>query len=83
MFEKLNLLYFIIAFSIGIGYVYITSPAPKPVLKFPSPTNAGKVKYSDDSDSCYYYEAHKVKCEDMKNENRRIVPQPVIENFKK
>jgi hypothetical protein len=40
---------FIIAFSVGIAACYLIAPAPKVVVKFPSPTNAGKVVYQDGS----------------------------------
>jgi hypothetical protein len=78
MFDKLNLTFLVISFSIGIFYVYVTAPSPEVVLKFPSPFNAGKITYKDKSDNCYKYVHEKVNCEKSAN----VKPQPVTENFK-
>lgn len=78
MFDKLNLTFLVISFSIGIFYVYVTAPSPEVVLKFPSPFNAGKITYKDQSENCYKYLHEKVDCEKSKN----VKPQPVTENFK-
>lgn len=53
---------FLIAFGLGILYIYFSSPPPKIVYKFPSPYNAGKVIYRDKSDECFVFEATKVEC---------------------
>lgn len=53
---------FIIAFIIAIGIVYILHPPPIKVYKFPTPDNAGKFTYQDESKNCYKYEALEVKC---------------------
>lgn len=53
---------FLIAFAIGMLYIYVSNPTPKVILKFPSPYNAGKVVYKDNADECFVYDAQKVKC---------------------
>lgn len=83
MFDKINLLYFVAAFSIGICIVYVTNPPPTVVLKFPSPNNVGKFVYKDGSDNCYKYNSEKVNCYDgKKNKKSNTIPQPITENFK-
>lgn len=79
MFENIRLDIFLISFCIGIGLVYIFSPPPQIVMKFPSPQNAGDIKYEDENKNCYRYNSEKVSCENSKNE---VVDQPVLENFK-
>ena len=68
--------YFFLSFAIGILFVYIITPPPEIVLKFPSPYNAGKIIYKDKSDTCYHYDAVKVACESSAK------PQPIYEDFR-
>lgn len=58
---QLNVPYFIAALSAGLLYVYLWQPAPKVVVKFPSPWSTD-VKYRDASDTCFKYTAEKVVC---------------------
>jgi hypothetical protein len=62
IFDKIQPLYFIIAFAIGLLYCYISKPKPKVVLKFPSPVNAGKITYKDNDGTCYKYKADQESC---------------------
>lgn len=78
-FDKIKLLYFFIAFAIGLFLCYITNPKPTIIVKFPSPYNAGKVLYKDKGDSCYKYNASKVSCPIDKS---LIKAQPIYEDFK-
>lgn len=66
---------FIIAFGIGLLYVYMSAPPQKIVLKYPTPYNAGKVTYRDSADTCFQFVANKVKCpEDRSN----VKSQPIV-----
>lgn len=78
-FEKLSPLYFMLAFVIGIVLCYVIEPQKKVVLKFPSPTNAGKVTYMDKQGQCYKYNAQKL---DACPQTEHVKPQPVMEDFK-
>lgn len=81
MFERIRLDIFLVAFCIGIGIVYVFSPAPQMVYKFPSPQNAGTIKYVNKQDaSCYKYASEKVPCTDPPPDTV-LVDQPVLENF--
>lgn len=73
-------LYFVLSFAVGIFFCYITNPPPQVVLKFPSPTNAGKVSYKDKEGQCYSYKAQKTECPAWGKGT--ILPQPVMEDFK-
>jgi hypothetical protein len=46
------------------------------VVKFPSPTNSA-IKYKDNADNCYKYNAKEVECD------KTAVSQPIIEEFKR
>ncbi len=70
--------YFFVAFGVGIMIVYISTPPPEIVLKFPSPYNAGQVLYRDKANSCYRYKAEDVACPRDKS---KIRPQPILEDF--
>lgn len=76
---RLRPLHFFAAFAIGLLVSYMMTPAPKVVVKFPSPYNAGSVVYKDDADNCFKFNAKKVSCAD----NRAAIrPQPLtVEDF--
>ena len=67
-----NFFAFIIAFAIGIFYVYISSPKPKIIIKYPTPYNADKIVYKNDYDICYKYQVEEVKC------TEKTIEQPII-----
>lgn len=71
-----NWIAFFLAFSIGIVVVYLSTPPPQIVYKFPTPYNAGKVVYRDAMDTCYKFKVDKVTCPDDKNLIREQ-PQPL------
>lgn len=76
--DKLNFFYFILSFSVGIFLCYVTTPPAQIVLKFPSPSNAGKVIYKDKDGQCYSYKADKSVCR-----GKGVVKaQPIMEDFK-
>lgn len=53
---------FIIAFALGILYVYLTVPPKHVLLKHPTPFNAGKVTYHDDTGTCFVFKAKELPC---------------------
>lgn len=77
--DRLNFFYFILSFSIGLFVAYITNPQPEIILKFPSPTNAGKVIYKDKAGQCYAYKAEKKECP---RDAGNVKAQPILEDFK-
>lgn len=72
--DYVNPLSFFIAFCIGIFVVYISTPEPKVIFKYPTPDNVDKNVYKDHSDTCYKYEATEVKCSEdaIKNDLQYI-----------
>lgn len=53
---------FIVAFALGIFFVYINIPKPKIIIKYPTPDNVNSIIYQDPAENCYQYEATKVEC---------------------
>jgi len=74
MIAQLNVFAFVIAFAVGMLFIYMFSAPPVVVVKFPSPWNSGNIVYKSENDkSCFVYKAKKTECpidEDM------IRPQP-------
>ena len=66
-FDKIQPLYFFIAFTAGIFYCYLVTPRPEIVVKFPTPYNANNVVYKAKNDTCFKVDASKVKCPVDKN----------------
>jgi hypothetical protein len=68
---RVNWYIFFLAFALGLFYVYISSPQPRLVIKYPTPYNANKAMYQNDDNICYKYNAEEVKCND------KAIPQPI------
>jgi hypothetical protein len=78
IFDKLSPIYFLVAFIVGLLVCYVMEPKKKIIIKFPSPTNAGKVTYVDKQGQCYKYNVEKLdKCPT----DNTVKPQPVMEDF--
>jgi hypothetical protein len=67
---------FLVAFALGMLYVYLSRPKPQVVIKFPSPYNAGFVYQESNGDGCFRYKATRVACADAAE------PQPIMEPFR-
>ena len=64
--DYINPVAFFIALAIGLFLTYIYSPHKKVIIKWPTPENAGKVIYKDNSNSCYKYKANEINCPEDK-----------------
>jgi hypothetical protein len=62
--EYLDPLVFLIALGVGIFIAYVLLPNPTTIYKYPTPDNAGKVTYIDDTGVCYKYRATEVSPND-------------------
>jgi hypothetical protein len=72
---RIHLPAFLIAFVVGLAYVFMIQPPPKVIVTHPSPYNSGKVTYEDDTGTCFMFDAKKVTCPSNEKEIR---PQPVM-----
>lgn len=60
---KIRLAIFLICFSVGMLYVYAVTPTKRAIVKYPTPYNAGKIIYKDETDgTCYKYKAEQTDC---------------------
>jgi hypothetical protein len=59
---KLNIVVFLIAFIIGLVYVYVNVPKSKIIVKYPTPYNSDKLTYMGLSGECYKFKAEQVAC---------------------
>jgi hypothetical protein len=75
MFRFISPIYFFLSLGIGLFVVYIMSPQPKIVYKFPSPYNSEKVTYNN-GDSCFKVKAEQVECP---SDDSLIKSQPLIQ----
>lgn len=69
---RLNIISFVIAFIIGMIYVYINAPEQRLIIKYPTPYNVNKMVYKGLSDDCYKFKAKEVKC------TQNAIEQPII-----
>ena len=80
MFGYIRLDWFATSLALGLLFVYVWTPPPKVVVKFPSPNNAGHVTYRDKNDGCFKYAAKRVRCP---TSGASVRPQPVtLEDFR-
>lgn len=77
--SRVNFTYFLASFSLCLLFTYAFAPPPVVVVKFPSPTNAGKITYKDASDTCYRFRAQKEECP---ADASKIKEQPITEDFR-
>ena len=66
---------FIVAFAIGILYVYMMAPKPKVIYKYPTPYNVQSTTYKDLSGECFKYTATKVDCKSV--DSKTLIDQPI------
>lgn len=63
LFSFLDPMCFFVALGLGFLIAYVTSPKPQLVLKFPTPSNCGKVVYRSPDGGCFRYKMETVDCE--------------------
>ena len=69
---QFNLLYFFMAFVVGMLYVYLDSPKPRIIIKYPTPYNIDKLIYKGLSEECYKFKVKEVEC------SQEAISQPII-----
>ena len=78
-FEYISLHIFLISFSIGLFFVYLSNPPPKIIYIYPTPENSGKVRYKDDASNCFNFRSTEVPCKDA-DDIKTIPMQHVVDN---
>lgn len=69
---RFNFLAFILTFILGMFYVYVDTPKPKMIIKYPTPYNVDKIVYKGLDEECYKFKAKEVKCTDQ------AIDQPIV-----
>lgn len=63
---------FLIAFAVGMVYVYIKNPDERTIIKYPTPYNVNRLVYRGEAGDCYKFKTEEVACSDEYYE------QPII-----
>jgi len=63
---------FIISLSIGLLFVYLSTPPPTVIYVYPTPENINKVEYKDKADNCYQFKSTEVSC--VNTEDIKTIP---------
>ena len=61
---KINLFIFALSLFVGLFLVYITSPKPKIILKYPNLKNVNNLNFVDENNNCVKFSAKEVSCPD-------------------
>lgn len=64
---RVELFYILLGLGLGIFIIYVTTPAPKIILKYPTIENIHTTTYIDEKGQCYKYYAEEVPCTNPKN----------------
>ena len=59
---RVEILFIIIGFLIGLFIIYMTTPLPRIVVKYPTIDNIENTTYVDERGQCYRYFAEEIKC---------------------
>ncbi len=81
MFEKINIFVFIIAFAFGLFLVYISTPKPTVIVKYPTPENQDLI-FEDDGKNCYKFNITEINCPSDKSKIESIPIERKIEDFR-
>ena len=61
---KINLFIFALSLFIGLFLVYVTSPKPRIILKYPNLKNVNNLNFVDENNNCVKFSAKEVTCPD-------------------
>ena len=70
-----NPIVFLISLCIGIFFVYIITPPPKVIVKYPTPENSGRIVYKDEAHNCFKIISKEVNCPKNKKDITSIPVQ--------
>lgn len=73
--ELISPMHFIISFVIGMFLVYISTPTPEIIIKYPIPDKAHNITYEDDGGMCYKLLPEEVDCKDHSDAKKFPVQQ--------
>ena len=59
---KINFFVFILSLFVGLLLVYVTTPKPEIIIKYPSINNTHKIIYNDGDHLCYNFIPKEIDC---------------------
>jgi len=59
---KIDIFFLLLGLFVGFFLVYVSSPSPKIILKYPTLENINSTTYVDESGKCYRYFAKETTC---------------------
>ncbi|XWV24831.1 hypothetical protein QJ856_gp0952 [Tupanvirus deep ocean] len=59
---KVEIFFILLGLFLGFFIIYITTPPPRIVLKYPTMDNIQNTTYVDDKGQCYKYYAVEIQC---------------------
>ena len=71
LFKIINLKFFLLAFLIGLVYIYFNDDRKK-IIIYPTSSNFDKIEYKDKIDNCFKYNLKEVKCPAKKSSIKNI-----------
>jgi len=66
---------FFISLFVGLLYVYMFTPLPDIIIKYPTPDNTESIRYKDKADNCYRYKTTEVEC--SKHKDKKFIDIPI------
>jgi hypothetical protein len=60
--KVLYIVLFVISFSVGMIFSYLSPMEYKTVVVYPSPSNVDKIQYKDKTNQCFQFSAKLVDC---------------------
>ena len=63
---KINVFVFLLALFVGLLFVYVSTPEPDIIIKYPSIHNAHKIIYNEENndDICFNFIPKQIDCDD-------------------
>ena len=61
---KINLFVFGLSLFVGLFLVYVTSPKPRIILKYPNLKNVNNLNFVDENNNCVKFSPKEVACPD-------------------
>lgn len=74
-FKFISLKVFFISLSLGLLFVYLSTPSPTVIYVYPTPDNVDRVEYKDKASNCFRFKASEVKCPSDANLIKKIPVQ--------
>lgn len=63
---------FLLSLSLGLIFIYLSSPPTKKIYVYPTPKNENIFEYKDRLDNCFSFKSKQVKCPTNKDNIKNI-----------